>query len=108
MLGLPKQSMMVVCSEFLQVWLAGDLLTQSEYCEIHIDLDCKPEDMRIFSKNGKDATADRRALDRYRHHGAYVEEHVNFTQYNPELSSYWPSRLSLSKEVYRAWRNGSV
>ncbi|KAF3000099.1 hypothetical protein E8E13_003234 [Curvularia kusanoi] len=33
-----------------------------EYCEIHIDLSNTPHDIRIFSKNGKDATTDRQAL----------------------------------------------
>ena len=33
-----------------------------EYCEIHVDLTNTPQDIRIFSKNGKDATSDRGAL----------------------------------------------
>ena len=33
-----------------------------EYCEIHIDLCRAPQDIQIFSKNGKDATSDREAL----------------------------------------------
>jgi DNA ligase-4 len=33
-----------------------------EYCEIHVDLTNAPQDLRIFSKNGKDATADRQQL----------------------------------------------
>jgi len=33
-----------------------------EYCEIHVDLENAPQDIKIFSKNGKDATADRSAL----------------------------------------------
>lgn len=33
-----------------------------EYCEIHINLSNAPQDIKIFSKNGKDATADRQAL----------------------------------------------
>lgn len=33
-----------------------------EYCEIHIDLTNAPQDIKIFSKNGKDATADCEAL----------------------------------------------
>ncbi|KAJ4329586.1 hypothetical protein N0V87_010734 [Didymella glomerata] len=33
-----------------------------EYCEIHVDLENAPQDIKIFSKNGKDATADRAAL----------------------------------------------
>ncbi|KAJ4337436.1 hypothetical protein N0V95_008348 [Ascochyta clinopodiicola] len=36
-----------------------------EYCEIHIDLENPTNTIKIFSKNGKDATADRRALHRY-------------------------------------------
>lgn len=33
-----------------------------EYCEIHVDLANAPQDIKIFSKNGKDATTDREAL----------------------------------------------
>ena len=33
-----------------------------EYCEIHIDLSKKDDWLKIFSKSGKDSTADRRAL----------------------------------------------
>lgn len=33
-----------------------------EYCEIHVDLEIAPQDIKIFSKNGKDATPDRSAL----------------------------------------------
>lgn len=33
-----------------------------EYCEIHVDLSIAPHDVKIFSKNGKDATSDRQAL----------------------------------------------
>ncbi|KAF3039047.1 hypothetical protein E8E12_008781 [Didymella heteroderae] len=33
-----------------------------EYCEIHVDLENAQQDIKIFSKNGKDATADRSAL----------------------------------------------
>jgi DNA ligase-4 len=33
-----------------------------EYCEIHVDLQNAPKDIRIYSKNGKDATADREPL----------------------------------------------
>ncbi|KAJ4988621.1 ATP dependent DNA ligase domain-containing protein [Stagonosporopsis vannaccii] len=33
-----------------------------EYCEIHIDLTKAPQDVKIYSKNGKDATMDRKAL----------------------------------------------
>ncbi|KAH6638862.1 hypothetical protein C7974DRAFT_461246 [Boeremia exigua] len=33
-----------------------------EYCEIHIDLANESQEIKIFSKNGKDATADRKAL----------------------------------------------
>lgn len=36
-----------------------------EYCEIHIDIDNAPDEIQIFSKNGKDATADRSALHEY-------------------------------------------
>jgi DNA ligase-4 len=33
-----------------------------EYCGIHVDLSTAPNDIKIFSKNGKDATSDRQAL----------------------------------------------
>lgn len=36
----------------------------TEYCEIHVDLKNLPNNIKIFSKNGKDATADREALHR--------------------------------------------
>ena len=44
-----------------QAW-AAEVKYDSEYCEIHVDLGDAPNDIRIFSKNGKDATADRRPL----------------------------------------------
>lgn len=40
---------------------AAEVKYDGEYCEIHIDLEKEP-DIKIFSKNGKDATNDRRAL----------------------------------------------
>ncbi|KAF2734307.1 hypothetical protein EJ04DRAFT_437215 [Polyplosphaeria fusca] len=40
---------------------AAEVKYDGEYCEIHIDLNSS-EDIQIFSKNGKDATADRQAL----------------------------------------------
>lgn len=40
---------------------AAEVKYDGEYCEIHIDLEHHP-DIKIFSKNGKDATNDRRAL----------------------------------------------
>ncbi|KAJ8110165.1 hypothetical protein OPT61_g6917 [Boeremia exigua] len=42
-------------------WVA-ETKYDGEYCEIHIDLTNKQQIMKIFSKNGKDATADRDAL----------------------------------------------
>ncbi|KAF9691382.1 hypothetical protein EKO04_010828 [Ascochyta lentis] len=53
---------------FKKAWMTGNHAWAAEnkydgeYCEIHIDLGNTPEDIKIFSKNGKDATADRRAL----------------------------------------------
>ncbi|KAF2871198.1 hypothetical protein BDV95DRAFT_56734 [Massariosphaeria phaeospora] len=41
---------------------AAEVKYDGEYCEIHVDLDNAPNDVKIFSKNGKDATADRQAL----------------------------------------------
>jgi DNA ligase-4 len=41
---------------------AAEVKYDGEYCEIHIDLDNAPNNIRIFSKNGKDATADREPL----------------------------------------------
>lgn len=44
----------------------------AEYCEIHVDLSKTSEDIKIFSKNGKDATADRGALHRYKYMFAFL------------------------------------
>ena len=41
---------------------AAEVKYDGEYCEIHVDLDNAPNDIRIFSKNGNDATADRKPL----------------------------------------------
>jgi len=41
---------------------AAEVKYDGEYCEIHVDLDNAPKDIKIFSKNGKDATADREPL----------------------------------------------
>ncbi|KAH7071398.1 hypothetical protein BKA63DRAFT_418707 [Paraphoma chrysanthemicola] len=41
---------------------AAEVKYDGEYCEIHVDLDNAPNDIKIFSKNGKDATADRKPL----------------------------------------------
>ncbi|EDU44011.1 CDC9 ATP-dependent DNA ligase [Pyrenophora tritici-repentis] len=41
---------------------AAEVKYDGEYCEIHVDLDNAEHPIRIFSKNGKDATADRRPL----------------------------------------------
>jgi len=41
---------------------AAEVKYDGEYCEIHVDLDDKANNIRIFSKNGKDATADRQVL----------------------------------------------
>jgi DNA ligase-4 len=43
------------------VW-AGEVKYDGEYCEIHIDLENTSNSIKIFSKNGKDATADREPL----------------------------------------------
>jgi DNA ligase-4 len=40
---------------------AAEVKYDGEYCEIHIDLEAYPH-IKIFSKNGKDATNDRRGL----------------------------------------------
>jgi DNA ligase-4 len=37
---------------------AAEVKYDGEYCEIHVNLDETTNDIRIFSKNGKDATAD--------------------------------------------------
>jgi DNA ligase-4 len=41
---------------------AAEVKYDGEYCEIHVNLENAPNDIRIFSKNGKDATADRKPL----------------------------------------------
>ncbi|KAF2800418.1 hypothetical protein K505DRAFT_228760 [Melanomma pulvis-pyrius CBS 109.77] len=41
---------------------AAEAKYDGEYCEIHMNLDNSPNNIQIFSKNGKDATADRRLL----------------------------------------------
>ncbi len=42
---------------------AAEIKYDGEYCEIHVDLEKREsEQIKIFSKNGKDATADRAAL----------------------------------------------
>ncbi|KAF2826924.1 hypothetical protein CC86DRAFT_466700 [Ophiobolus disseminans] len=41
---------------------AAEVKYDGEYCEIHVDLNRVPNDIKIFSKNGKDATADRAPL----------------------------------------------
>ena len=41
---------------------AAEVKYDGEYCEIHVDLDNAENPIRIFSKNGKDATADREPL----------------------------------------------
>jgi DNA ligase-4 len=41
---------------------AAEVKFDGEYCEIHVDLNNADRDIRIFSKNGKDATADREPL----------------------------------------------
>lgn len=41
---------------------AAEVKYDGEYCEIHIDLGNAPKDIKIFSKNGKDATGDREPL----------------------------------------------
>ncbi|KAH7135362.1 hypothetical protein B0J11DRAFT_157876 [Dendryphion nanum] len=44
-----------------RVW-AAEVKYDGEYCEIHVDMEKELNDLLIFSKNGKDATTDRRAL----------------------------------------------
>ncbi|KAF2646598.1 hypothetical protein P280DRAFT_464802 [Massarina eburnea CBS 473.64] len=41
---------------------AAEVKYDGEYCEIHVNLDDAPNDIKIFSKNGKEATADRQLL----------------------------------------------
>lgn len=41
---------------------AAEVKYDGEYCEIHVDLEKAQEKIRIFSKNGKDATAGRRSV----------------------------------------------
>ncbi|KAF2468018.1 uncharacterized protein BDR25DRAFT_335773 [Lindgomyces ingoldianus] len=41
---------------------AADIKYDGEYCETHVDLESSPNDIQIFSKNGKDATSDRQKL----------------------------------------------
>ncbi|KAF2702821.1 hypothetical protein K504DRAFT_464009 [Pleomassaria siparia CBS 279.74] len=41
---------------------AAEVKYDGEYCEIHIDLENSSNSIQIFSKNGKDATADRESL----------------------------------------------
>lgn len=41
---------------------AAESKYDGEYCEIHVDLENAPQEIKLFSKNGKDATADRSAL----------------------------------------------
>jgi DNA ligase-4 len=41
---------------------AAEVKYDGEYCEIHVDIDNAPNEIRIYSKNGKDATADRAPL----------------------------------------------
>ncbi|KAJ4346815.1 uncharacterized protein N0V89_010747 [Didymosphaeria variabile] len=41
---------------------AAEVKYDGEYCEIHVDVESAPNDIKIFSKNGKDATEDRRPL----------------------------------------------
>ncbi|UPX19906.1 DNA ligase (ATP) [Ascochyta rabiei] len=54
--------------KFQKAWMAGNHAWAAEnkydgeYCEIHIDLKNTPGNIKIFSKNGKDATADRMSL----------------------------------------------
>jgi DNA ligase-4 len=44
-----------------RAWVA-DVKYDGEYCEIHVDLENTDQDIKIYSKNGKDATADRAPL----------------------------------------------
>ncbi|KAF2021088.1 hypothetical protein BU24DRAFT_438352 [Aaosphaeria arxii CBS 175.79] len=46
-----------------QAW-AAEIKYDGEYCEIHVNLDDEKTPIQIFSKNGKDATNDRKALCR--------------------------------------------
>ncbi|KAF1832174.1 hypothetical protein BDW02DRAFT_571326 [Decorospora gaudefroyi] len=47
---------------------AAEVKYDGEYCEIHVDLENTDSDIKIFSKTGKDATADREPLhDTIRH-----------------------------------------
>lgn len=41
---------------------AAEVKYDGEYCEIHIKLEDAPNEIQIFSKNGKDSTRDRKAL----------------------------------------------
>ncbi|KAH8731827.1 hypothetical protein GQ44DRAFT_698088 [Phaeosphaeriaceae sp. PMI808] len=41
---------------------ASEIKYDGEYCEIHVDMDQSPNNIKIFSKNGKDATTDRGML----------------------------------------------
>jgi DNA ligase-4 len=41
---------------------AAEVKYDGEYCELHVNLDDAANDIQIFSKNGKDATADRQLL----------------------------------------------
>jgi DNA ligase-4 len=45
----------------IRAW-AAETKYDGEYCEIHIDLEPEHQDIKIFSKNGKDTTADRAPL----------------------------------------------
>jgi DNA ligase-4 len=51
------------CSQLVgnRAW-AAEVKYDGEYCEIHVDLDSAPNQIKIYSKNGKDATADRQRL----------------------------------------------
>jgi DNA ligase-4 len=44
-----------------RVW-AAEIKYDGEFCEIHVDLENRNSNIQIFSKNGKDATADREGL----------------------------------------------
>jgi DNA ligase-4 len=41
---------------------AAEVKYDGEYCEIHVDLENTRQDIKIYSKNGKDATVDREPL----------------------------------------------
>ncbi|KAL6706353.1 hypothetical protein ACN47E_005643 [Coniothyrium glycines] len=43
---------------------AAEVKYDGEYCEVHIDLDSAIQKVKIFSKNGKDSTADRQMLQK--------------------------------------------